>query len=344
MANNDIFKYCGALHIHTNKSDGSGDLKEIIKSAKKANLSWIVITDHNYIDNVEGFIDGIYVIKGQEVSPKSENHYLVMGTNKLYSPYDDLQSNIDKIRQDGGFGFAAHPDESDKRRNNAKPIKWLDKNITPDGIEIWNWFSAWADNYDSRNFLNVVYSYLFRNKLVNKPNPETIKWWDELNNKSEKIVPAIFGVDAHALLIKKYLLPVKIFPYEFCFKTLVNEICLKEPLSKDFNKAKNQILNALKCANNIMINKQISQKSPNIYISNNEGVFTAGEKVKLDSNTYLNISLPKSAKIFVIKDGLEYNNTVGNALKIQLSIKGKYRIEIIYKDEGYIYTNPIVVE
>ena len=93
-----------------------------------------------------------------------------------------------------------------------------------------------------------------------------------------------------------------------------------------------------------MINKQISQKSPNIYISNNEGVFTAGEKVKLDSNTYLNISLPKSAKIFVIKDGLEYNNTVGNALKIQLSIKGKYRIEIIYKDEGYIYTNPIVVE
>ena len=342
--NSKKFKYQGALHIHTNKSDGTGKLSEVVKAAKKSGLSWIIITDHNYIDCEEGYIDGVCVIKGQEVSPKHENHYLVFGCDNILSPENDLQNNIDTVRKSGGFGFAAHPDESDTRKNNAKPIKWLDKNIKPDGIEIWNWFSSWADNYDSSNIFTVIYSYLFKNKLVGKPYSNTVCWWDKLNRENDAVIPAVGGVDAHALIIKKYIIPVKIFPYEFCFNTIVNEIILDKELSSDFLTAKKQILNALKSGNNTIINKQIGKDIFDINISDKTTTAYAGESIDLDDDTYLNISLPKCAKIFVFKDGLLYNKITGDILKIRLSDKGKYRIEVELKNKGYAYTNPIIVK
>ena len=73
------YKYLGAIHIHTKYSDGTGDIFEITKAAKKAGLSWVLITDHNNIEVEEGIINGIYVIKGEEISKTSSNHYIALG-------------------------------------------------------------------------------------------------------------------------------------------------------------------------------------------------------------------------------------------------------------------------
>ena len=111
------FKYRGAIHIHTLKSDGCGDIESITKAAKKAGLSWIIITDHNYYDNEEGIYNGVYVIKGEEISPKKENHYLALGINNQIELNDNPQTYIDEVRKQNGFGFAAHPDECVERKN-----------------------------------------------------------------------------------------------------------------------------------------------------------------------------------------------------------------------------------
>ena len=72
-----IYKYIGAIHIHSNHSDGTGDVNLITKAAKSAGLDWIIITDHNNFDIEEGIFNGIYVIKGEELSPAdNHNHYL----------------------------------------------------------------------------------------------------------------------------------------------------------------------------------------------------------------------------------------------------------------------------
>lgn len=338
-----MFKYKGAIHIHTVKSDGTGNIEEITNAAKKAGLSWLIITDHNYIDKEEGIINGIYVIKGQEISPKRENHYLVIGTDRLFSPDDDLQFNIDEVRKSNGFGFAAHPDESDYRKNKNKPIKWLDKNIIPDGIEIWNLFSQWGDNYNSSNVFTAAYSYIFRNKLITKPQTKTLNWWDELNNKSAKIIPAIGGVDAHALIRKDYMIPLKIFPYKYCFETITNEILLKEELSKDFQTAKIQIINAIKQGNNIIFNNKIHNNPPEIYIANHDHNVHSGETIAHNDKTFLNIKSDKKLKILVFKNGLNYHIFEGKNLELHLTEKGKYRVEALINNKGYVYTNPISV-
>ena len=340
----DNYKYLGAIHIHTLYSDGTGDIGTITNSAKKAGLNWVIITDHNNFDAQEGIINGIYVIRGEEISPDYGNHYIALGINKLIPPSDNCQDNVDMVKINGGFGFAAHPDESDQRKNSHKPLKWTDKNIIPDGIEIWNLFSQWGDKYDERNIFTMAYSYLFKQNLITKPYQKTLEWWDELNSKNGKIVPAIAGSDAHEFKISKYIIPVKVLSYEYSFKTIINQIHLSEELSQDFEKAKEQILNALKNGNNIIANISVCKDIPQIYISNKNKTAQSGNIIKLDNDTYINVECNRKTKITVVKDGIKINTTNSENLKLKLSEFGKYRVEAELNGKGYAYSNPIIVE
>lgn len=348
-----MFQYYGAIHIHSLFSDGTGDLKTIVKAAKKAGLDWIIVTDHNAIDIEEGIFDGVYVVRGQEISPHSENHYLVFGVNEVIEPCDNPQIYVDKVRELGGFGFAAHPDEGvmiDEngncvpRKNSNHCIPWSNKNVKPDGVEIWNWFSNWADNYDDTSLFTKAYSFFFKHKIVKNPSPLTLNWWDNLNNERENIVPALGGVDAHALLIKDYFVPLYIFPYSTCFKTISNIINLREPLSEDFNEAKKQILSAVTKGNNIIINKHILKDTPEILISDGNNIAYCGESINLEENTVLNIKTNKKTGIKILLNGKEIFKTQDKICTIPIKEKGKYRAEFSYKGRGFAYTNPIVVK
>ncbi len=334
--------YLGAIHIHSEFSDGSGDVKTICRAAKAAGLDWIIITDHNNIDVQEGFIEGVCVIKGEEVSPRN-NHYLALGITKVISPELKPEDFMKEVRKQDGFGIVAHPDESSNRKNNNRPIKWLDKKLKPDGIEIWNWFSTWADNYSDRNIFKLAYAYLFKHKLITPPKKETLLWWDELNNNSEKIIPAIGGLDVHALKINDYILPVTIFPYKKMFKTITNVISLDTPLSEDFSTAKNQILGAIKDGRNLIVNRHLCSQIPEINIENIEEIAEIGESINCDDDTYINIKLGKKFDIKLICDGEIIWNKFTNLAKIPLCKKGKYRVEVSLNNLGCAYSNPIIL-
>ena len=325
---NNVFYYRGAIHIHSKFSDGTGDIYEISKAAKKAGLDWIIITDHNSMDIEEGFYNGVCVIRGEEISPEISNHYLALGTNSVIKPDEDPQKYVDEVRKQGGVGFVAHPDESDLRKNKAKPIKWLDKSIVPDGVEIWNWFSDWADNFNDKNIFQIAYAYFFRNRLVKGPHIETLKWWDDLNKNTERIAPAIGGVDAHALKISKYILPVKVFPYEFCFKTLANIIVLNEELPLSFQEQKGIIINAIKNGNNIIINRQVRDEIPCIY--------------NFDKHICVKLSTKADIKIFC--DGVNIYEEKSDIMQFKVPSIGKYRMEVYLNNKPWIYSNPIIVK
>lgn len=323
-----FFNYLGAIHIHTKLSDGTGDINSISKAAKKAGLNWIIITDHNNFDIKEGFYNGVCVIKGEEISPCSSNHYIALDIKNLINPSDDTQKFVDEVRAQGGFGFAAHPDEADNRKNKAHPIKWTNKSVIPDGIEIWNWFSDWADDYDETNIFKIAYSYFFRHKLIQGPHKETLKWWDELNKKSENIIPAIAGVDAHALKISKYIIPIKIFPYKDCFKTLTNIITLENEIPKDFESQKKLILSSIKNGNNLMINRHIKNEIPLIYVENKTII----------------VKLSTKAEIKIIQNGTQIFTENTKNLKFPIDENAKYRIEIDLKNQPWIFSNQISIK
>ena len=297
----------GAFHLHSTYSDGTGTIKEIADDAKKSGLDWIIITDHNTLSGLhndeEGWYNGLAVIIGEEISPGSGNHYLSIGTKEEVSCKLSPQEFINKIKSLGGIGFIAHPDESVSRKNNYPPLRWTDWNIKGfDGIEIWNYMSDWVDNYDSRLQL---YHLLARHKILKGPTDNVLKWWDSLNNENTKIIPAVGSLDSHALKFG----PVKVFPYHDTFKTITNHIFLKKNLSLNFDKAKIQILEALKSGNNIIVNRILNKKNninKNNKINNNKLCFSIinkkqktfpGEKTNLESDSKLLIKLPQKLEL-----------------------------------------------
>ena len=345
--------YRGAIHIHTILSDGSGDINTVIKAAKQNGLDWIIITDHNHYDTEEGIINGVYVIKAQEISKEKSNHYLAFGLNETIVPTENPEDYVNKVRKLGGFGFAAHPDEGFitdrkeklyRRKNSYKCIQWTNKNLIPDGVEIWNWFSNWADNMDDRNLLTLAYAYLFKHDIVTHPSSLTLNWWDKLNNETEDIIPAIGGVDAHALKISKYIVPVTVFPYKTCFSTIINVISLKEELSKDFKTAKDQILNAIKYGQNIIINSHVTKQLPLIYVSASEKTYDCGEKIIWKDSTSVHFETTDKMKIYLMYNGEEVTkyNTCHFIHPIRKS--GKYRLEVFYNGKGFLYTNPFNIK
>ena len=338
----------GAIHIHSVYSDGTGNVDSISKAAKKAGLDWIIITDHNSFEIEEGIYNGVYVIKGEEISPKDENHYLALGIDKYIQPNTDAKHNVEAVKLNGGFGFAAHPNEGVNsqgcpRLNKHQPIKWTNKNIIPDGVEIWNWFSEWADNLNDRNIFTLAYAFLCKNKLVKSANSNVLFWWDNLNNVSEKIVPAIGGIDAHALKIKDYIIPVTIFPYESMFKTIVNIVTSDEEFKTDFFARKEQILEALKSGRNLIINRAVSKEIPDINVSNKNQAVTSGESISLDNETFLNVQTKKKSSIKIFHNGKEIKSVISNGIKMLLNEVGKYRVEIKFGERGFAYSNPILV-
>jgi len=337
----------GAIHIHTNYSDGTSTIKQIVRAAKKAGLEWIIITDHNNLTGLkeEGWYDGVAVIVGEEISPKLGDHYLAFDITQAISEKLHPQEFINEVNNQGGFGFIAHPDESSNRKHKLPPLKWTDWDVNNfQGLEIWNYLSDWGDNCDPKKGL---YNYVFRHQMLKGPTQKVLNWWDKLNNKNAEIFPAIGSLDAHAL--KHYWfkkLYLKIFPYKDCFKTITNYVYLEEKLSPNFNKAKKQIYDAVRFGNNLIINRIWSKKSDEIsfYIENNSKKAFSGDKISLNEENILTVKLPKIGNIRILNNGKVIRDV--NTYEFQMSdLKtGKYRLEVRYKNRPWIFSNPIIVE
>ncbi len=127
------------------------------------------------------------------------------------------------------------------------------------------------------------------------------------------------------------------------FKTITNAVILDSELSNNFDTAKNQILEAIKSGQNFIINRSVSNSIPEIFIKNNEKLTFAGESIKLTENTTLNICTNEKFLIKIFHNGTEIKNTYGKNINVTLTKTGKYRVELLKDNMGFLYSNPIVV-
>jgi predicted metal-dependent phosphoesterase TrpH len=101
------------LHVHTNASrDGESPVHDVIAAAKAAGLDAIAITDH---DTMEGVLEALkmqdpdlLIIPGVEVSTK-QGHLLVLGTDRIYPPKEEVLKTIADAKQNGAVTIVPHP-------------------------------------------------------------------------------------------------------------------------------------------------------------------------------------------------------------------------------------------
>jgi len=88
----NYYHFSGVIHLHTKFSNDSELMPlDFIKYAKRFNIDFLIINDHNTIEakKYEGYYDNILLIVGEEITPKNGNHLLAIGIDDLITPSED---------------------------------------------------------------------------------------------------------------------------------------------------------------------------------------------------------------------------------------------------------------
>jgi hypothetical protein len=239
----------GAVHVHTQRSDGLGDKAAIAAAARRAGLQFVVLTDHG--DGMRPsdppvYVDSVLCLDAAEIST-DDGHYVAIGASA--SPYPlggSAAAVVDDVQRLGGFGIAAHP--TSMRRD----LQWTDWAAPIDALEWINTDSEWRD--ETRFQLAVSLApYLFRpggavSRILDRPQA-ALSRWDDLARRRR--VLAIAGNDAHGGVgnrvedqSRRWSIPIP--SYEASFRTFSTNVRLRQPLTGDGARDAAAIVEALK--------------------------------------------------------------------------------------------------
>jgi len=345
-----MFEYVGAAHIHSVFSDGTGEVSAIAKFADEVGLDFILLTDHNTLralqEGYEKWYGNTLLLVGVEINDKeNKNHYLAFGIDETFSTRTPAKKYVAKVKELGGIGFLAHPNEKRKNMKEHPAYPWNEWEIEDfTGIEIWNHMSEWIENLTEENKYR---SFLHPLRTIVAPPPETLRIWDELNLKRK--VVALGGIDAHA---HKYnllgFMEVEVFPYKVLFKSIHTHVLLEQPIKKgkshkDIQTAKWQIYNALKEGRSFIANDYNGDsKGFRFYAEHKNKIYQMGDIVPESKNVLFKVMLPAvKGDIHLLRNGVVVEKTFELDAEFVINKKGAYRVEVFNENRAWIYSNHI---
>lgn len=353
------YEYVGNLHLHTPYSDGTDYYDLIADAARRADVDFLVVTDHNIlIKGVEGYYGHdeekpILILTGEEIHDRTRlpqaNHCLVYGVDEeLCHLADDPQYLIDTVNHKKGMTFIAHPYDKDVLWMSDEmtiAIPWVDwdiKNFT--GLEIWNFMSSFKDAMSSfRQGLEVVFR---PEEFISGPPQEALDLWDRLLTSGQKIV-GIGNSDAHGTYFHIGPVTHRIFAYDFLFNCVNTHILSKMPLSGNVDLDRQLIYAALK-AGRAFIGYDIPGETRGFrFIAHGSyGTAEMGDTLRIGAGVTMQIRTPARAHIKIIHEGQvvrEDANT--DALTHTATERGAYRVEVwkdyLGQERCWILSNPI---
>ena len=188
----------GVLHVHTNRSDGTGTPDAVAAAAARAGLSFVIFTDHGDASvepSAPTYRSGVLCIDAVEISTDS-GHVLALGLPRVPFPLGGTARDVlEDVARFGGMAIVAHP--TPRRAS----LRWTGGDEGFDGIEWLNGDSEWRDE-SLATLARVFWTYWVRPaeslaQLLDRPE-EALALWDRL--AVERAVVGVAGSDAHARL------------------------------------------------------------------------------------------------------------------------------------------------
>lgn len=344
-----MFEYSTVIHVHSNYSDGSGEIPEIARYAGEVGVDVVLMTDHNTLrplkDGLEGWYGSTLVLIGTEINDqKNHNHYLAFGIKNTFDNRLTAAEYVRKVKEEGGIGFIAHPFEKRNHMKEHPAYPWTDWSTDEyDGIEVWNHMSEWMEGLTEQN---KYQRFVHPLKTVEKPNEESIKLWDKIALRRR--ISGIAGVDAHAYKQNMFgFFEIEIFPYKVLFKSLRTNILTKEPVIKEHDKLdynKNLVYSALKNGNCYITNfYHADSRGFRFFAEAGEKIYLMGEDIPSEINEIrFRVKVPEvSSEIRLIKNGEHIDTVFGDEVMWNIKNKGVYRVEVFFEKKPWIYSNHI---
>jgi len=346
-----LYLYNGVIHIHSTYSDGALGIPEIALNASALNLDYMLMTDHNTLrpkfDGLEGYHSRVLVGIGMEINdPADKNHYLAFDINEDFSDLLQPEDYVRKVKEQGGFGFIAHPDENRSHLRDYPPYPWnMWDNQAFDGMEIWNQMSEWMEGLTSKNkFLRVLHP----RRTILGPKAETLQRWDELNLKRK--VVGLGGVDAHGMNYKLWgFFRLIIFRYKVVFRTIRTHLLSLKKLNPGnpagYKDDLSALYEALRHGRSFFSNHYLGDATGfRFYAVSPEGEYQMGDQVPFGSNLRLKIENTGQAAIRLICDGQVAATFSGSDISCPVPAPGAYRVEVLREGQPWIFSNHLRIE
>jgi hypothetical protein len=333
----------GVIHIHSNYSDGTKTIEEIARIGESADLDFLMFSDHMTLkplrDGLERFYGRTAAIIGYEIEdPKDENHYLAYGLDEELPRGLGAADYVANVRKRGGLGIIAHPDEIRNAIPKYPSYPWTNWDVTEfDAIEIWNHMSAWMELLKRVNMLKMVFT---PRRGLRGPTSRVLQKWDELAQK--RCVAGVGSADVHAHAYRKGPIKVTIFPYKVQFRSIRTHLLLPEPLSSDIHSAKHQILDAIRRCRVFVSNFRWGDaRGFQFYARSDRTIYLPGDCARFSGDIEFIINSPQRAHIRLIRNGQPKFEAQGDKIQLGSKEPGIYRVELLRKGRGWVYSNHI---
>lgn len=341
----------GAVHVHSDVSDGTLPIPEIAKIAGEKGLDFLMFSDHHTLEpkqrGLEGWYGNVLVLIGYEINDADDqNHYLAFRINREVADTSDARIYVRDVKKAGGVGIIAHPAEKRQFSDAYPPYPWTAWDAEGfDGIEIWNQLSEWMEGLTRRN---MAWRILHPLRSIRFPEWETLSRWDRLN-RTRRVV-GVGGIDVHALQYRVLgFIPVVIYPYKVQFRSIRTHLLTPEPLNHPgraipFHDAENRVYEALLSGRAFIVNSSLGDgRGFRFWVEKDGKIHPMGSRLIFQPGFQFRVQTPCCGEIRLLKDGKVAVQSNQESLDFACTQPGVYRVEVFRKRRGWIYSNPIVL-
>ncbi len=362
--NSGLTEFKGVVHVHSFLGGHStGNFADIILAAQSNQLNFVIMTEHPERDfntaemTLKGEHGGVLFINGNEVKTATGDRLLLIPGDAQATA--DSQRSTEEVlsRRTSGLELVAYPEEFESSEATGY-----------EGVEVYNVYANARRINPLVMFFDALWSYrsypdlLFAN-FYRRPD-ESLRKWDELITRKAQRVVATAGNDAHANVgislndsSGKTWLGFKLDPYERSFRLVRlhvlahNRSSLNGQLS--FPSLDDKLMLDAIGAGHCFIGFDLFGDATGFRFTAHAGDENKimGDEIKLADQLTLNVTVPVSARILLLKDGLLIREADGvNQLEFATREKGSYRVEVYLPqlprpagEQPWIISNPIYV-
>ena len=324
--------YRGAFHIHSIFSfDSRATLSKVVRSAERANLDFVIVTDHNTMAGQDAYsaenrTEAPILIFGNEITT-ANGHLVSLGVNKNPNRTMSSQELINWIHDNKGYAVVAHP-LSQKR-------PWTDWELQGiDGIEVYNFGHVL---YAKNKILLASTSLLlwpkaFLNSNIELPK-DVLGFWDSLL-RTRRVV-ALGATDAHLKLAN---IPVMRGMFQQAIRAVTLYVEAEQLTERS-------ILQNLMTGNSFVVFESLGT-APNFLFSaiTHTTSYGPGQVISTGSPVTFSVKAPDSDEIRLIANGQIIARTNEESLMHIHNTTGAFRAEVYRKKRIWIISNPIYVD